>query len=261
MRYLLFFCQILTIYARYNNTLRAGDIRHTKIKLYNRYGRNVQYNKIRSIRKGTEVFTDETKFFGLIKDHYVQAVGKVTTFIKMDNQLAIKHTFYIIQDDINIPNDGILGSHFLRTYGARINYLKNEIKFQTQINLLQHQMKDASTNTDLPEQNKNENINTEKRMLVMQEAMTENFAEFDNSQRSLDNKKIVKNVKNSKKISNKDFYKHFSINNLEIFPERALRILDENPKEKFIKTLNQFEILSVNENERNEMFFETDRMK
>lgn len=81
--------------------------------------------KYEHIRKGTKVFIDETKFFGLIKGHFVQAVGRVTTDISLDKQMPIEHTFYIIQDDIHmygiyIPNDGILGADFLRSYNCKI---------------------------------------------------------------------------------------------------------------------------------------------
>lgn len=81
------------------------------------------------IRQGTKVCRDSTQFRGLVKNHHVQSIGKITTNLTIDNE-NIKHTFYIIKDDINLSNDGILGLDFLKTYKAKINYNKSEMKMQ-----------------------------------------------------------------------------------------------------------------------------------
>lgn len=79
------------------------------------------------IRKGTKVIRDCTEFRGLIKGHHAKAIAKIHLII---NGINLEHNFYIIRDDINLRNHGILGLDFLKTYNAKINYLKNEIKFQ-----------------------------------------------------------------------------------------------------------------------------------
>lgn len=219
--------------------------------------------KYEHIRKGTEVLEDETKFFGLIKDHFVQAVGKVTTFIKMDRQMPIEHTFYIIQDDINIPNDGILGSDFLRFYNAKIDYLKNEIEFQTKINLAPTQVKNASTNTDFVE-NAQENLETtDKRISIGQtEILKTKTSENDNSQKSLFNESIEKTVKKSERINNKDFYKYFSVRNLEAFPKRTLKIVEDGSEEtSYEKMINHFDNFTGSKNKNNEILLKKDRLE
>lgn len=89
--------------------------------------------KIGQIRKGTKVQRDNTEFYGIIKNHSIKAMGKVKTFIIFNGTIGLEHTFYIVQDEINLPNDGIIGSDFLKAYNSKVNYLHNNIKFQFRI--------------------------------------------------------------------------------------------------------------------------------
>lgn len=100
------------------------------------------------IRRGTIVNRDHTQFRGLVKGHSVNSIGKVTTSLSI-NHTSIEHTFYIINDDINLTNDGILGLDFLKTYKARIDYYKNEIKLQFPIYAHISRKETKTTNTIL----------------------------------------------------------------------------------------------------------------
>lgn len=104
----------------------------------------IKYN---DIRKGTMITRDSSRFYGLIKDQYVKAVGKVTTNMAL-NGIVLKHTFYIIQEEINIASNGIIGADFLRKYNAEIQYSKRLIKLQVHIDSGPGFRKDATTSTD-----------------------------------------------------------------------------------------------------------------
>lgn len=86
--------------------------------------------KYGQIQKGTKVVKDDTKFYGLVKDQYIKALGKVQTKISIDGQTPLSHVFYIIPDDTNLSYDGMIGADFLRTFNARIDYMYNELKLQ-----------------------------------------------------------------------------------------------------------------------------------
>lgn len=85
--------------------------------------------KCNIIRKGTKVIRDDTEFFGLVKNQQVKAIGRIQTRIII-NDTALEHNFFIIKDDINLVNDGIIGRDFLKIYKAKINYFNQIIKFQ-----------------------------------------------------------------------------------------------------------------------------------
>lgn len=200
--------------------------------------------KYEHIKKGTEVCEDETKFFGLIKEHFVKAIGKVTTSITIDDQLPVVHTFYIIKDDINIPNDGIIGSDFLRAYKARINYLREEIKFQAELEPKRTEVKDASTNT-----NDEHFLQLEKRVSILQEKILK-----------VNTKQIIqKTRKKPKKVGNRDFYKNFRVENLSVYPKQILKVLKNDFKNIFAeKAVDHF--LNFTSGEGNEISNSSDRV-
>lgn len=92
--------------------------------------------KYHIIKKGTRVLRDNSKFYGLIKDHSVSAVGRVDASITLNNSVSIPHSFYIVYDKINLPHDGILGADFLKLYNARINYPKQYLKLQIEADVI-----------------------------------------------------------------------------------------------------------------------------
>lgn len=53
------------------------------------------------VRKGIKVQRDNTEFFGLIKNQLVKSIGKIHTHININNS-TFEHTFFIINDDINL---------------------------------------------------------------------------------------------------------------------------------------------------------------
>lgn len=117
-----------------------------KLKFIVDTGATCSFIKYDDIRRGTLVTRDDSKFYGLIKDQFVTAIGKVTTTIYL-NEIGLKQTFYIIQDEVNITNNGILGADFLRAYKAEINYSSTNMTLQINVTLEPNHKKDASTNT------------------------------------------------------------------------------------------------------------------
>lgn len=81
------------------------------------------------IKPGTIVTKDNTEFRGLVKGNHVRAIGKIETSIIID-QIELPHTFYVMRDDINLRNAGIIGADFLRKYNAQIDYSRAEMKLR-----------------------------------------------------------------------------------------------------------------------------------
>lgn len=79
--------------------------------------------KYSDIRKGTIDTKDDSKIYGLIRDQHVTTIGKMSANIALD-EVLLKHTFFIIQEEIYVPYNGILGADFLSKFNAEIQYSK-----------------------------------------------------------------------------------------------------------------------------------------
>lgn len=103
--------------------------------------------KYSDIRKGTIVTKDDFKIYGLIRDQHVTAIGKMSANIALD-EILLKHTFFIIQEEIYVPYNGILGADFLSKFNAEIQYSKKLMKLQIEVDGDSGSRKDATTSTD-----------------------------------------------------------------------------------------------------------------
>lgn len=75
----------------------------------------------------TEVNCDKKMpIVGIAKDLTIFTLGQVETQIYFNN-IPFEHSFQIVQNGFNIPNDGIIGNDFLMKFGATINYERNEL--------------------------------------------------------------------------------------------------------------------------------------
>lgn len=210
--------------------------------------------KYSQIKRGTKVFRDETKFFGLIKNQFVCAIGRVETRISMGNSIALNHIFYIIRDEVNLPLvDGIIGSDFLKMYIARIDYLHSEMKLQFKINLSYYRTNDAESNTEIaskectpeietvciqtnPPKKKQVKFNDKLKFYKFMNILTSDLhinrdPSSSNSSKNcnenvMNNQHTVKSIikmKNSKKVCNVNFYRDLPLEYLEKFPKTVLK--------------------------------------
>lgn len=148
------------------------------------------------IRRGTMISRNNTQFKGLIKGYYVKAIGKITTSVYI-NRTAMSHEFYIINDDINLKNDGILGLDFLKAY-KEINYSKNEMKLilPTYAHIIQEKQNMDLQKTTLPA-NVSTVDNQNKHVSFIDEPELFTYSEK--------NEQIVRKDKRRKKRANKIF--------------------------------------------------------
>lgn len=149
------------------------------------------------IRRGTMISRNNTQFKGLIKGFYVKAIGKITTSVYI-NRTAMSHEFYIINDDINLKNDGILGLDFLKAY-KEINYSKNEMKLilQTYAHIIQEKQNMDLQKTTLPA-NVSTVDNQNNHVSFIDEPELFTYSEK--------NEQIVRKDKRRKKRANKIFF-------------------------------------------------------
>lgn len=78
----------------------------------------------------TEVDCNERiPIIGIAKDKTLFTMGNIKTEIYF-NEIPFEHKFHIVQNEFNIPNDGIIGNDFLTKYGAILNYEKGEFILQ-----------------------------------------------------------------------------------------------------------------------------------
>lgn len=71
---------------------------------------------------------DRTTIIGISNDTELITMGRTFPQMMINNCL-FSHPFHVIEDNINMDCDGILGNDFLIKYGASINYANNLIQF------------------------------------------------------------------------------------------------------------------------------------
>lgn len=180
--------------------------------------------KYSHIRRGTQVVRDETRFCGLIKDQFVTSVGKLATKIRIGSNVTLNHTFFILNDEINLPNDGILGTDFLKKYNAKIDYLHDEMTFQFKLNFASFKVRDNMTNTDYV----NPGIKADERTLISEESKLKQRFKAPRIKLSsirmlrATQTKIMNEKTKSKKENNRNYYKNLSVEKFNEYPIKLL---------------------------------------
>lgn len=195
---------------------------------------------------------DRMSFKGILVQNHVNAIGSVITKTLINN-ISFEHKFYVISDNINLTCDGIIGHDFLKTFGAKINYFKNTVKFQipihTQIkvkalesenipnvNILPHnQLENLKETTDQGKYEKPTEVNNDQRIDIneingnKQKTVSTELNELFNDLQETIRKNILINEKRKneeqepemkeqikkKRVNNKDFYKNLPIDYFE----------------------------------------------
>lgn len=88
--------------------------------------------KRNKIKTGSLIMRDSTQFNGLIKSQPFRSIAKIRTNIQIEG-MELEHVFYVVPDKINLRNDGIIGTDFMKTYQVRIDYATRQIKFSINV--------------------------------------------------------------------------------------------------------------------------------
>lgn len=79
-------------------------------------GAQIYIFKASKILPTTFVNTNDRCYISGINDHSVSTLGTATTNILQPNQGKLQHKFHLVDGQLPIPTDGILGRDFLRNY-------------------------------------------------------------------------------------------------------------------------------------------------
>lgn len=98
------------------------DFLETECTLLVDSGAEISIFKASKILPTTFVNTNDQCYISGINDHSVSTLGTATTNILLPNQGKLQHKFHLVDGQLPIPTDGILGRDFLRNYFCSINY-------------------------------------------------------------------------------------------------------------------------------------------
>ncbi|KAL6446821.1 hypothetical protein ACFW04_001329 [Cataglyphis niger] len=107
-------------------TLSMQQAKREKVQMLYDSGSTISLIKLKQLKDDTLIYEDKIAFTG-ITGHKVHTIGKVYVTIKINNQ-KVKHTFYVVRDDIAIEYEGILGIDFLRQHSVTCDYKYNRLK-------------------------------------------------------------------------------------------------------------------------------------
>lgn len=99
------------------------------------------------IKHGSKVTKDSTLFNGLVENQPFRSLAKIRMSLLIEG-VELEHTFYVVPDKINLRNDGIIGTCFLKEFQSSIDYSKNKIKFRINIPIKQILSSQSPINKD-----------------------------------------------------------------------------------------------------------------
>lgn len=247
--------------------------------------------KYGAIRKGTMVTRNNTIFHGLVKNHTVKSIAKLRTHLLIEG-VAIEHTFYVVPNDINLKNDGIIGTDFLRANRAKINYYSKTIKFHfpmrakirrgekstetSQLPVIRETKETILNQMKLESKNNIKENSREPQHPICKEPEKTSTTEMEpskgihpnnkidyhtireNQPNNQDHKLTQRNEKTTKKVKNPDFYKDLPLNYFDSYPTLRLHPIGYDYKPFTHKIMRQKEIPeSLNKINPNKKEFQT----
>lgn len=168
-------------------------------------GAQISFFKINQLKNTVDVNKDEQLIItGAITNVKYTSLGVIKSTVQI-NKVHYEHEFHLVDDTLNIPSDGVLGSDFLRKFRCKIDY--DQLKLEI-INPIQRKFK---TNIQIKEQNlvaeqiKEEIVGLNENKLDLNPSENESETKINNEiQKAFLNKNYMQNYVNEIKIMNKN---------------------------------------------------------
>lgn len=162
-------------------------------------GANISLLKPNNLFLNTQVSNrDDITIMGISTSIQMKTIGRVFPEILLNNWI-FPHAFHIVEE-INVENDGILGSDFLVKYGAVIDYSTNHLQVFLPSTEIQYVRNPINNSVQSNESRESEEIKLESNTNDKIEFVTEDF-EFNNNCK----------VNIGKKTKNQGFYRNLKV--------------------------------------------------
>ena len=126
--------------------LNAPHAKQHKLKLLLDGGAEISLVKSTSLSQNTLVFNDHTmKLEGISKNTIVDTLGYVYLSIHMEDSSEAEIKFYVVDENTNIPYDGIIGNDLMRMQKAFIDYSKQTLKLKDVLDPVRFYFDDENT--------------------------------------------------------------------------------------------------------------------